>query len=84
MRLINVAEIVVFDLLDKIISQKDICKCDRCKLDIAAIALNNMPPNYMVSTEGRVRRSINSQLKVDIGREIESAIEIVAARPHHR
>lgn len=84
MRLINVAEIVVFDILDRLLANRDVCRCERCRLDIAAIALNNIPPNYVVSTEGKVRRSINRQLKVDAGRQVEEAIEKVRERPHHR
>ncbi|MFZ5650535.1 MAG: late competence development ComFB family protein [Bacillota bacterium] len=84
MRLINVAEIVVFDILDRLLPKKDVCKCERCRMDIAAIALNNVPPNYVVSTEGKVRRSINRQLKVDVGRQVEDAIEKVKEHPHHK
>ncbi|MFZ5646726.1 MAG: late competence development ComFB family protein [Bacillota bacterium] len=84
MRLINVAEIVVFEIIDRLLAKRDVCKCERCRLDIAAIALNNVPPNYVVSTEGEVRRSINRQLKVDAGREVENAIEKVREHPHHK
>lgn len=84
MRLINVAEIVVFEIIDRLLAKRDVCKCERCRLDIAAIALNNVPPNYVVSTEGEVRRSINRQLKVDVGREVENAIEKVREHPHHK
>lgn len=84
MRLINVAEIVVFDVLDRLLPKRDVCKCERCRMDIAAIALNNVPPNYVVSTEGKVRRAINRQLKVDVGRQVEDAIEKVSSNPHHK
>lgn len=84
MRLVNATEITVFEQLNKILDQRDICKCERCKLDIAAVALNNLPPNYVVSTEGEVIKAISPQLRIDVQRQIEQAIARVSARPHHR
>lgn len=84
MRLINATEIILLEQLNKIIGQRDICKCERCRLDIAAIALNNLPPNYVVSTEGEVIKTISPQLKIDVQRQLEHAIALVSARPHHR
>ncbi|MCL6612662.1 MAG: late competence development ComFB family protein [Peptococcaceae bacterium] len=84
MRLINATELILFEQLNKMLSQRDICKCERCRLDIAAVALNNLPPNYVVSTEGEVLRSVNPQLKVDVQRQLEEAVARVAAHPHHK
>jgi len=83
MGLINVTETTLFEQLKKIMDKRDICKCERCRLDIAAIALNNLPPNYVVTTEGEVVRAISPQLKIDVQRELENAIALVAKRPHH-
>ncbi|MHB8916439.1 MAG: late competence development ComFB family protein [Desulfocucumaceae bacterium] len=83
MGLINVTETTLFEQLKKIIDKRDICKCERCRLDIAAIALNKLPPNYVVTTEGEVVRAISPQLKIDVQRELENAISLVAKRPHH-
>ncbi|MFZ5633848.1 MAG: late competence development ComFB family protein [Bacillota bacterium] len=84
MRLINATEITLFEQLNKIMEKRDICKCERCKLDIAAIALNNLPPNYVVSTEGEVIKAISPQLKIDVQRQLEAAIAKVSATPHHK
>jgi competence protein ComFB len=83
MRLINAAEITLFEQLNRILSKKNICKCERCRLDIAAIALNNLPPNYVVSTEGEILKAVSPQLKIDVQRELEKAIAQVSSRPHH-
>ncbi len=83
MRLVNAAEIAVFEQINRILHQRDICKCERCRLDVAAIVLNNLPPNYVVSTEGEVIRAVNPQLKIDVQQELEKAIARVSARPHH-
>lgn len=83
MRLVNATEITLFEQLGKILRQRDICGCARCRLDIAAIALNNLPPNYVVSTAGEVIRAVSPQLKIDVQKELEQAIAKVSARPHH-
>lgn len=84
MRLINATEITLFDQLKKIMEKRNICRCERCRLDIAAIALNNLPPNYVVTTEGEVVKAISPQLKIDVQRQLEVAIEKVASNPHHQ
>ncbi len=83
MRLINVAEIVLFSMLDGAIKQYNTCGCERCKLDIAAITLNSLPPSYVVSTEGEVMKSISPQLKVDVRKQLDLAMQIVKHYPHH-
>jgi competence protein ComFB len=82
--LVNVVEIVVFEMLDKVLEKKDMCKCERCKMDIAAITLNNLPPNYVASIQGEVLKAIGPQLKIDVRREIENAVALVLSRPHHK
>ncbi len=84
MRLINVAETVLFSILDKTIEEYDACGCERCRLDIAAIALNNLPPSYVVSTEGEVVKSIAPQLKADVRRQLDLALKKVSGQPHHQ
>ncbi len=84
MRLINAAEIVVLEQINKILRQKEgVCKCERCRLDIDAVALNNLAPNYVVSTEGEVVRSVSQQPRIDAQRQLEYAIRLVSERPHH-
>ena len=39
----NVMEHVVEQKLDEIMKSYDGCKCERCRSDIAAITLNNLP-----------------------------------------
>jgi len=83
MRLINATEITVFEQLNKIVKQGQVCGCERCRLDIAAIALNNLTPNYVVSTEGEVVKAISPQLKADVQRQLAKAVAMVSDKPHH-
>ena len=48
--LINVSETLIFDAIDAVIpGHPEMCKCQDCVLDVAAIALNNVPPRYRAS-----------------------------------
>ena len=79
-------EDVVFSLLDALINEKDACNCERCRYDIAAIALNNLPPKYVVTESGEVfakTQLLNQQFKTNAVVEILKAIEIVRNNPHH-
>jgi competence protein ComFB len=86
-RLINVMEILVSETIDEILrANEDVCSCPRCKLDLAAVALNNLPTNYVVTTEGEVIKrtsSLKQQFKVDIIRALTEALKVVSKHPHH-
>jgi len=86
-KLHNFMEYVVFEILESISKERnDFCKCERCKLDIAAIALNNLRPHYTVTEEGEVYAKVQmliQQFKTDAIIEILKAIEIVSRNPHH-
>lgn len=83
----NYMEFVVDEALDWLWASKDdICKCERCRLDIMTWALNNLPPKYIVSKHGRIHTKIEEtkiQFQADIVRELLKAIKVVAAKPHH-
>lgn len=85
-KLKNYMENVVFRLLEEIIQDKEICKCKRCKLDIASIALNNLPTKYVVTEQGEVyakAEMLSEQFRTNVIVELLKAIEIVSSRPHH-
>ncbi len=75
------------DTIDRIIRERDdICDCDRCRLDIAAIALNNLKPKYVVTEKGGLYAKVDIldyQYDVDLIKEVTQAIEIVNKQPHH-
>ncbi|HAA81501.1 MAG TPA: competence protein ComFB, partial [Thermoanaerobacter sp.] len=41
MHLKNYMEDAVDQMMDKVLKDLDVCKCDRCRMDIKALALNN-------------------------------------------
>ncbi len=87
MNLHNTMEKAVFNIIDNVLSKRDdICKCDKCKLDIIAIVLNNLPPKYVVTEKGELYSRVDEmevQFGADIIKEIVKAIDIVLKSPRH-
>ena len=87
MELKNLIEDEVMYTINKLLSErKDMCTCDKCKLDIAAIALNVIPPRYVVTEIGELYGKVNNmsyQFDVDVIGEVTKAINIVKNAPHH-
>lgn len=87
MKLKNLMEDEVFHAINRLLEdEKHICTCDKCKLDIAAIALNRLKPKYVVTEKGTLYAKadrLNYQYEVDVVMEITRAIKIVGANPHH-
>ncbi|SHE51547.1 competence protein ComFB [Caldanaerobius fijiensis DSM 17918] len=82
----NCMEDLVFEMIDGIIKDIDVCKCDKCKMDIAALALNNLKPHYVVTPIGEVYTKVNilkQQFEADIISEIVKAAQYVAENPRH-
>ncbi len=82
----NYMEICVERTLDSVWGNYDMCKCDRCRADIMAIALNRLPAKYVVTPEGEqfVKLiTLQSQFEVDTLAEVVKAIEIVKNSKRH-
>jgi len=88
MELRNLVEDEVFYLVEKILNEDEsLCKCEKCKLDIAAIALNNLKPKYTVTEKGYVFSKtyrLKPQFNTDILTEIIKAAEIVRNNSRHK
>ncbi|MBK5242014.1 late competence development ComFB family protein [Clostridium sp.] len=87
-KLQNYSETIVCSLLDSILNGYDnICKCEKCKLDITAIALNSLDTRYIVSEQGEIYTKalteVDKQDKIDVTTAIAIAIEVVSANPKH-
>jgi len=86
-KLKNYTEIMVDDLMERILSNEvTVCKCDKCRLDIKAIALNLLPTKYVVTETGEIYKKIEEmgvQMQVDITTAIVEAIDQVVKNPRH-
>ena len=85
-RLQNYMEILVADMMPNIVSHMDICLCERCKMDILANALNQLPVKYVVSKKGQLYAKLGAlqhQFDVDIVTALTRAASVVGANPRH-
>lgn len=87
MKIKNYMEDVVVQLLHSIVEERDdICKCEKCLNDIAAIALNNLTPHYVVTDKGELYSKVlnmSIQFEADVTKAILEAIDRVSKNPRH-
>jgi len=86
--LVNEAERLVLNELERELredSQGAICKCEECVLDMAAYALNNVPPAYRASLKGKLyAQSMDRSDYADkVKKAVEKAISVVSKNPGH-
>ncbi|HZK18478.1 MAG TPA: late competence development ComFB family protein [Clostridia bacterium] len=85
-RIRNYMEDVVSATTDIILKQMDVCKCEKCRADIIAIALNNLPPKYVVTEMGQLYakvKELEQQFAVDVQSAVVKAALIVKDNPKH-
>ncbi|MDN5359453.1 MAG: competence protein ComFB [Thermotogaceae bacterium] len=84
----NFTEVLVDEVIDDLfeVPTLGVCKCDRCRYDIKAIALNALPPKYVVTEKGEIYAKLDvfrNQMRVDVLRAVIEAIEVVKKNPSH-
>lgn len=82
----NHMEEVVFNLIDHVIVDMDVCKCEKCINDIAAITLNSLPSKYVVTEIGELYSKVSllkMQVEVDVITAITKAALLVKESPKH-
>lgn len=82
----NYMEEIVHEMIDDILKDMSACRCERCRIDVAAKALNDLPPQYVVTRKGEVYSKINNlraQFEVDVIAAITKAAILVKRYPNH-
>ena len=82
----NYSEETVKLCLDRWFHDADMCQCEDCRLDVMAIMLNNMEPNYVVTDKGALYAQMSDfdpQYKADLVTNMGMAMQIVKKRPRH-
>lgn len=86
----NLSEEMLFEQLHLLTESGEttFCQCQICIQDIAAIALNNLPPSYISSFVEKHYRSEErnekyASLRAQAKTELLAAIDLVSSRPHH-
>jgi competence protein ComFB len=87
MELKNYMESLVWQHIDEVMAgRREVCQCEHCRYDIVALALNFLPPRYVVTAKGETWakvKALEQQFYVDILTALTNAITLVKARPHH-
>ena len=87
MPIYNIIESFVIDIMDSVLKTKpDVCSCEKCRDDIAALALNKLKPRYVASRMGDLfsrTELLESKLRTAIIVSIAEAAETVAMNPRH-
>lgn len=86
MHLKNYMEEVVYGMMDTVLKEVKHCPCEKCLRDIAALALNDLPPRYIVTAAGQMYQKtqlLRQQYEVDAMAAIIKAAVIVNRSPRH-
>ena len=71
---------------EQMANRDDMCKCDRCKLDVFAYAINQLPPKYVVTDKGHIftkLQEMEAQFNADVTREVLKAVEFIKNHKRH-
>ena len=82
----NYMEEIVLNMIKDVLKDIDMCTCEKCLLDITAIALNDLPPKYVVTEKGELYTKTNAlrqQFEVDVVTAITKAAVLVKRNPRH-
>ena len=86
--LVNAYEYTVMNTVRKLIEQDpDMCRCEKCFLDVCALIFNNGYSRFVTTERGALLATLNEAF--DTGRDVEllveamNAIKMVKSRPNH-
>lgn len=85
-RIHNIMEDVVQQKVDDVLERFNCCKCELCKQDVIAIALNNLPPRYISANEQKMSAKIQmTMVKAanDANAALVKAAIVVRNSPRH-
>lgn len=81
--LVNLAEQLVADRLDAVFEKFNCCRCDKCRHDVAAMALNAIQPQYVVATPEEIPALLEAADTKEIPGALVKAILHVKSNPKH-
>lgn len=83
---INVMQVLVEEKAPKYIKMLGVCECPRCAEDVKALALNHLPPKYVVMDHGDMIPRLTyyeGKFNSDIITQLVAACQAVQKTPHH-
>jgi len=83
----NMVEPMVWETIKKVLDSKpEACRCEKCQADMAAYALNKLPPKYVVSRKGEIIArtvSLDNKYYIAVLVAVTDAVEVVSRQPRH-
>ena len=82
----NIAEKLVEAKVLEMMERLEMCSCSRCFHDVMALALNDLPPKYVVTRQGELMAlayTYESQRTIDVVTAVMRACSIVKDHPVH-
>ena len=82
----NYWEDKVVERTREIVSKMDVCQCEKCFLDICALVLNKLPPQYVTTERGNLMRKVpaaSSKMETELTVLISQSIKMVNEKPMH-
>jgi competence protein ComFB len=82
----NYMETCVEDVYNRVADNLNVCKCDRCRLDVMAITLNALPSRYIVTGKGELfakTDKMDGQFDISIVSELTKAAAKIRENPNH-
>lgn len=81
--LVNLMEAFVEKRLDAALKKFKCCDCERCRKDVLAVALNKLPPLYVIEDDPDIRDLHERERAAQVATALVQAILTVKARPSH-
>lgn len=82
----NFIEDIVMDKLERTMDMLRCCQCERCKKDVMAIALNDLPTAYTVVAPEQLEatvKQLRQSYEVKVSSALIKAVQTVKANPNH-
>ena len=81
--LVNIMEAIVLRRMESAFERFACCRCDKCKKDVALLALNNIPPHYVLADPENLEPHIIHASTKGVSDAIVKAIIQVKNNPSH-
>ena len=82
----NLTQALVEDKADKLMRQFGMCTCNRCRVDVTAIALSNLPAKYVAMQNRDILPLLSmyeEKYSAAVTVQVMNACRMVMKRPHH-
>lgn len=81
--IVNLMEHLVNQRIDDVISKFNCCNCPRCRKDAIALALNKLPPKYVVAVHDQLIDYTQQRAVAEILTALIQAVLTVRSNPRH-